>query len=194
MQCRARYAPSISGLVRSLLRTIFVADPGFRASLDTIKLHAVFKKVDWEAAKNVELLAPWLPDESFPYHNCNERAQVSSRGVLSDRAGDIAKFVFLNDNQFGASSEASCKGDMQGNNATGPQDINHQGGIHGNHFVKIQKEKAMQVAMNSNMLPSAKGIVDDAFLEKNRVVPKRRKVNPLGNFWQQNLDQIFKDF
>ena len=40
----------------------------------------------------------------------------------------------------------------------------------------------------------AKGIVDEAFLEKNRVVTKRKNVNPLGNFWQQNLNQIFKDF
>ena len=45
----------------------------------------------------------------------------------------------------------------------------------------------MQAAMNSNM-PMAKGIVDDAFIEKNRLVPKRRKVNPLGDFWAQNLD------
>jgi len=47
--------------------------------------------------------------------------------------------------------------------------------------------------MNINM-PMAKGIVDDAFLEKNKLVPKRKKVNPLGNFWSHNLDQIFKDF
>lgn len=47
--------------------------------------------------------------------------------------------------------------------------------------------------MNIDM-PMAKGIVNEAFLEKNRVVAKRKKVNPLGNFWQQNLDQIFKDF
>ena len=47
--------------------------------------------------------------------------------------------------------------------------------------------------MNIN-LPMAKGIVDEAFLEKNRVVAKRKNVNPLGNFWQQNLNHIFKDF
>ena len=45
----------------------------------------------------------------------------------------------------------------------------------------------MQMAMNSNM-PMAKGIVDADFLEKNNVVQKRRAGNPLGNFWQQNLD------
>ena len=47
--------------------------------------------------------------------------------------------------------------------------------------------------MNINM-PMAKGIVDEAFLEKNKVVTKRKGVQPLGNFWNQNLDQIFKDF
>jgi hypothetical protein len=45
----------------------------------------------------------------------------------------------------------------------------------------------MQAALNINM-PMAKGIVDDAFMEKNRVVNQRKKVNPLGNYWQQNLD------
>ena len=45
----------------------------------------------------------------------------------------------------------------------------------------------MQAALNMNM-PMAKGIVDEAFLEKNNVVQKRKKVNPLGNFWAQNLD------
>lgn len=57
----------------------------------------------------------------------------------------------------------------------------------------MQREKAMQAAMNIDM-PAAKGIVNDAFLEKNRLVPKRRKVNPLGNFSNYILDQIFKDF
>lgn len=52
---------------------------------------------------------------------------------------------------------------------------------------------AMQAAMNVDM-PMAKGIVDDAFMEKNNVVTKRKAVNPLGNFWRQNLDLIFKDF
>ena len=51
----------------------------------------------------------------------------------------------------------------------------------------------MQAVMNADM-PMAKGIVDDAFMEKNRVVTKRKQANPLGNFWTQNLDQIFKDF
>ena len=52
---------------------------------------------------------------------------------------------------------------------------------------------SMKVAMNIDM-PMAKGIVDQEFLEKNNVVQNRRAVNPLGNFWQQNLNQIFKDF
>ena len=51
----------------------------------------------------------------------------------------------------------------------------------------------MQAAMNIDM-PMAKGIVDSAFLENNNVVKNRKAVNPLGNFWQQNLDEIFKDF
>ena len=51
----------------------------------------------------------------------------------------------------------------------------------------------MQAAMNIDM-PMAKGIVTDAFMEKNNLVTKRKGVNPLGNFWNQNLDQIFKDF
>ena len=51
----------------------------------------------------------------------------------------------------------------------------------------------MKAAMNIDM-PMAKGIVDQEFLEKNNVVQKRRAVNPLGNFWKQNLNQIFKDF
>ena len=65
--------------------------------------------------------------------------------------------------------------------------------VNDNHFVKLQKEKAMQAVMNADM-PMAKGIVDDAFMEKNKLVTKRQKKNPLGNFWTQNLDQIFKDF
>ena len=110
MQCKARYAPSVSNLVRSLLRTIFVADPGFRATLEQIKNHTVFRRVNWDEAHNVELKAPWLPDDSFPYHNCNERAQVTSRGVLSDRA-DIAKFVFM-DNPSGAAGMPDFDGNM----------------------------------------------------------------------------------
>ena len=51
----------------------------------------------------------------------------------------------------------------------------------------------MQAALNINV-PMATGIVNEAFIEKNRVVPKRKKVEPLGNFWSQNLDQILKDF
>ena len=51
----------------------------------------------------------------------------------------------------------------------------------------------MQIAMNADM-PMAKGIVDAEFLEKNNVVKKRKAGNPLGNFWQQNIDSIFKDF
>lgn len=34
IQCRARYTPSVSGLVRTLLSTIFVSDPGYRATLE----------------------------------------------------------------------------------------------------------------------------------------------------------------
>ena len=60
----------------------------------------MFKRVDWDAAKHVELEAPWIPDINQSYHNCNERAQVTSRGALSDRGGDISKFVFLEDNPY----------------------------------------------------------------------------------------------
>ena len=41
--------------------------------------------------------------------------------------------------------------------------------IDDNRFVKLQKQVAMQAAMNINM-PMATGIVNDAFLEKNNVV------------------------
>ena len=74
INCRPRYAPSVSALVRSLLNTIFVGDPGFRASLDQIKMHPVFKRIDWEDAKNRELDTPFIPNESDAYHNCNNRA------------------------------------------------------------------------------------------------------------------------
>ena len=80
VKCKARYAPSVSGLVRSLLQTIFVQDPGFRATLDQIRKHAVFKRIDWEQAASRELTAPFVPNEADPYHNCNERAQVVPRG------------------------------------------------------------------------------------------------------------------
>ena len=74
VKCKARYAPSVSGLVRSLLQTIFVQDPGFRATLDQIRKHAVFKRINWEHAQNRELTAPFTPNEAEAYHNCNERA------------------------------------------------------------------------------------------------------------------------
>ena len=51
----------------------------------------------------------------------------------------------------------------------------------------------MQAAMNIDM-PMAKGIVDEAFMENHRVVQNRKAVNPLGNFWNSNLDEIFKGF
>ena len=47
INCRPRYAPSVSGLVRTLLKTIFVQDPGFRATIEQIKKHTVFKRIDW---------------------------------------------------------------------------------------------------------------------------------------------------
>ena len=53
----------------------------------------MFRRIDWEEAQECQLEAPWVPDESFEYHNCNERAMVSSRGVLPDKA-DLAKLVF----------------------------------------------------------------------------------------------------
>ena len=65
--------------------------------------------------------------------------------------------------------------------------------IDDNNFVKLQKQVAMQAAMNINM-PMATGIVNDAFLEKNNVVKNRKGINPLGNFWNHYLDEIFKDF
>jgi len=51
----------------------------------------------------------------------------------------------------------------------------------------------MQAAMNIDM-PMAKGIVDSEFLSKNKVVTNRKAVNPLGNFWNKNLEDIFKNF
>lgn len=51
----------------------------------------------------------------------------------------------------------------------------------------------MQAAMNMDM-PMAKGIVDADFMEKNRVVQFRTAKNPLGNFQNYILDEIFKDF
>jgi len=48
VKCKPRYAPSVSGLVRSLLQTIFVQDPGFRATIEQIRMHVVFKRINWE--------------------------------------------------------------------------------------------------------------------------------------------------
>jgi len=95
---------------------------------------------------------------------------------------DLAKLAFLE-----TLSERTEGVAATGNDSAFSKDINE------NQFVKLQKVRALEAAMNINM-PMAKGIVDEAFLEKNRVVPKRKSVNPLGNFWHQNLDQIFKDF
>ena len=64
---------------------------------------------------------------------------------------------------------------------------------HDNQFVKLQKQMSMKAAMNIDM-PMAKGIVDQEFLESHNVVQNRRAADPLGNFWKQNLNQIFKDF
>ena len=106
-----------------------------------------------------------------------------SRGVLPDKQS-LAKFVFLEEiNSVEGAGPIGIQPDPEFRSNT----------IHDNKFIQLQKEVAMQAAMNSNM-PMAKGIVDTAFLEKNRVVKKRKAVNPLGNFWKQNLDQIFKDF
>ena len=92
INCKARYAPSVSGLVRSLLQTIFVQDPGFRATLDQIKKHSVFKRVNWEQAANRELTAPFIPDVQQVYHNCNERAQIESRGIVPEKQ-NLAPFA-----------------------------------------------------------------------------------------------------
>ena len=72
------------------MTTIFVQDPHFRITLDQIKKHVVFKvsqknsnvlsdysfcqKIDWDEAKNRKLPPPFVPDDAFAYHNCNERA------------------------------------------------------------------------------------------------------------------------
>lgn len=74
VSCHAKYSSGVSGLVRSLLKTIFVADPGYRATLDQICSHAVFKKIDWDEARARQMSAPFIPDESCKYHNCNENA------------------------------------------------------------------------------------------------------------------------
>ena len=62
INCKARYAPSVSGLIRSLLQTIFVADPGFRATLEQIKRHNMFKRVNWDNAESRSLEPPFIPD------------------------------------------------------------------------------------------------------------------------------------
>ena len=177
--------------MRSLLKTIFVADPGFRATLDQIKSHAVFKRIDWDEAKDCQLEAPWVPDENMAYHNCNEKAQVSSRGVLPDKV-DLAKLVFQGIHNTNGGPGPNFDTSVQPNSSP-DFTVGAAAGINDNQFVRLQKEKAMQAVMNADM-PMAKGIVDDAFMEKNRVVAKRKQANPLGNFWTQNLDQIFKDF
>ena len=64
----------------------------------------------------------------------------------------------------------------------GPSEGKASQSINDNMFVQLQKEVAMKVAMSID-LPMAKGIVDEEFLEKNKVVNNRRAVNPLGNFW-----------
>ena len=51
----------------------------------------------------------------------------------------------------------------------------------------------MKNVMN-NDLPISKGIIDDAFLEKHKLVQRRQPKNPLGNFWKHNLNKVFKDF
>lgn len=51
INCKPRYASSVSGLVRGLLKTIFVGDPGFRATIAQIKKHPFFKRVNWEYAQ-----------------------------------------------------------------------------------------------------------------------------------------------
>ena len=83
--------------------------------------------------------------------------------------------------------DAESTSQVPGGQGDGLQTIND------NEFVKLQRKLSMQAAMNMDM-PMAKGIVDSAFLENHRVVQKRKGCDPLGNFWNQNLDAIFKDF
>ena len=103
INCKPKYAPSVSGLVRSLLKTIFVGDPGFRATLAQIKKHPVFKRIDWKEAKTRQLEAPFVPDDSYTYHNCNDRAQIVSRGALPAKK-NLAPFAvpFLKRTESGA--------------------------------------------------------------------------------------------
>lgn len=56
----------------------------------------------------------------------------------------------------------------------------------------MQQKMAFEAAMDN--MPMAKGIVNPAFLEKNRVVTNRKNASPLGNFWHQNIEDIFRDF
>ena len=66
-------------------------------TLAQIKRHPVFKRIDWEQAKTRELEAPFLPDDSYAYHNCNEKASISNRSVLPAKQ-NLAPFAvpFLN--------------------------------------------------------------------------------------------------
>ena len=54
--------------------------------------------------------------------------------------------------------------------------------------------KLMEAAMNSKM-PAIKTILDqEDLVKKYNLVHNRKNVSPLGNFWKQNLETIFKDF
>jgi len=98
---------------------------------------------------------------------------------------DLAKFAFLEQiNAFDGDSPSGAQPGVE---------RKRDAAFNNNTYVKLQKDMAMQAAMNIDM-PMAKGIITDAFMEKNNLVTKRKGVNPLGNFWNQNLDQIFKDF
>ena len=86
--------------MRSLLRTIFVADATYRASLEQIKAHPVFRRIgDWDTVLSYGLEPPFVPDQACAYHNCNEKAQVRQRDAQGDQT-DLAKFAFLDNNPY----------------------------------------------------------------------------------------------
>ena len=80
-------------MLRTLLKTIFVQDPGYRATIEQIKQHMIFKKVDWNDAVQRSQEAPFIPNDQFAYHNCNHRAHIVNRGAHIQGQNNLAQFA-----------------------------------------------------------------------------------------------------
>ena len=49
---------------------IFVPDVNYRATLTQIQGHPIFRKIDWDQAKDKQMKPPFVPTETQSYHNC----------------------------------------------------------------------------------------------------------------------------